>query len=147
MKTESSPWKWSLLLRFHLWLAKRRRRLVLEIPWQDFAEFELFPAAEVVIKEFFGLRLPALGGGSVEINPVLAVGLKDHMDELSASHGVAFFPLGEIDGGDAWLLIDEKGRLYSWFGSLLQMGEYFDDGLKRIVHGKRYHGVNYSGVA
>ncbi len=145
MTATSSPWKWPPRLRFLLWRWKRHHS-ELDIPWQDFAEFDLFPSAEVVLKEFFGLRLPPLGGGRVEINPVLLIGMREHLDELAAARGISFFPLGEIDGGDAFILIDEAGRLYSWFGPLLQMGERFDDGLKRVVHGKKFRGVTYSGV-
>lgn len=115
------------------------------VPWNDLPDLPLFPAAERVLREFFGLTVGSGGPGKdlgrvcltfdprpfqVDAREIIA---------MSARMGSRLYPLGEVDGGHAIFLIDENDHTYMWFDELPTLVAYsFDEALERMLLGKKY---------
>lgn len=85
-----------------------------------------FPAARRAVADFPGIRCARRGPGMrravrlLVLDPVLAAHTADVLDEFAEVIGLPLFPLG-VEGGDAVVAIDERGRVFV----LDQAGEWF----------------------
>lgn len=111
-------------------------------PVADGRKWVFFPAAEQALREFHGLRIPAVGPGrdvastGCVIDPVEARNALRPMTLLGESLGVRLFPLGRTDA-DALLAVDEEGRLFSIdHGGRWQLGETVTEGLVALAEGQ-----------
>lgn len=101
-------------------------------------------AARPVLTEFFGLTVGSVGAGkdcaraSVTFNPHDVGEIELELLSLNQKLGKQFYPLGEIDGGHAILLIDELGWIYIWFDELPELiAKEFHAALERLLYGRR----------
>jgi SUKH-3 immunity protein of toxin-antitoxin system len=83
------------------------------------SRFTLHQAAESVLIEFGGLRIERVGTGvevsslRVDLDPAVALGEDDRLlDYFPELHNRSVFPLGEVEGGHAFLGIDLTGVTY-----------------------------------
>ena len=115
------------------------------VPWKDLPDIPLFPAAERVLVELFGLTVGSNGPGKdcgrsrLTFDPRLLRVNVPEVVALSTQMGVRLYPLGEVDDDDALLLIDENDHTYMWFDELPTLVAYsFDEALERMLLGKKY---------
>lgn len=121
------------------WHPDRDEQGTLELP----ADFEIFPAALQVLKEFGMLRVGTGGTGidrarsTLYLNPRLADGESDRFEPFESQIGDRLYPLGEVDGGYGFLAIDRRGRVF-WIMDFVQfVAEKFDESLEVLLLGKR----------
>ncbi len=106
-------------------------------------DFERLSAADNVLREFGGLKVGRRGRGidcgrcEFEIDPLLAGHLSADCAAISEKIGLKLYPLGECDHGHAFLFIDERCGIYSWFGEFLKLADSFDDAVDRMLLGKK----------
>ena len=80
--------------------------------------FDMFPAAEAVLREFGGLKIISRGSGeeqarsSFEVDPLLAKGERDRFAAFEAPLGRRLFPLGDVENGHAFLACSDDGKIY-----------------------------------
>lgn len=105
-------------------------------------QFDLFPKAEEVLKEFGDLRFGACGAGidfatsDVVIDPGLAIDLKEELDRYEQTVETKLYPLGEVHRGHGYLLIDEQGRTYLLSDKLAPFAPSFSRTLEMLLLGK-----------
>jgi hypothetical protein len=129
------------LLRSAGWYEGRTVSDTLELP----PEFSLFSQAQVVFAEFGGLHMGQAGIGidcakcDVEIDPCLGSHLAPHLKRHEQSLKTKLYPLGEVVGGHAYLVIDEQGRTYLYHlgGELAPKAPTFARGLELLLLGKK----------
>jgi hypothetical protein len=105
--------------------------------------FELFPAAEKVLREFGNLHIGACGPGKdwatidVELDPLLGEGYEEDLAECEERLGVKLYPLGEGCNGHEEIIIDEQGRVFEWqlFDELAPCATSFDRALEVLLLG------------
>jgi hypothetical protein len=133
------------VLRRAGWSPGREDRKVLETSLRKLCEqggFEPFEAALRVVREYGGLCVKASGPGvnfakmSFEVDPTLAAGEEDRFADFERDLGVQLFPLGEIDGGHAFLAIADDGRTFSLMGALDFLGQTFEDAVEGMIQGR-----------
>ncbi|MFD9162150.1 SUKH-3 domain-containing protein [Streptomyces sp. NPDC059558] len=107
--------------------------------WRERLEvdgFRIHSAAEDFLREFGGLTV--VGGGSgitrarepFELDPLLALGEGDRFGEWGEEIGHHLFPLGELDHGQAFIGLDERGELYvvvNWLARFGRMPEAMEN--------------------
>jgi len=113
--------------------------------------FPLFPAAARVLAEFGHLRIGRQGPGlelaqsTVQIDPMLAWGEDDRFADAQAAIRSDLYPLGEIDGGHAFLAIDQQGRIFIVGDIFHYVDASFDAALDRLLTGRRTLPVDEQG--
>ena len=116
-------------------------------PWRD-SLLQPFPAARVVLAEFGGLQFGVVGDGvdfarsDVDLRPSWPDRQFTGYHDLNRIVGEALYPLGEIDRGNADLLIDESGRVYIVMDKLQFIAPTFRDALEALLLGKRWSGAD-----
>jgi hypothetical protein len=115
--------------------------------------FVLLEPARRVLEEFGGLSAGEWGPGldcarmGIDIDPMLAVGEDDRFADYSARIGSPLYPLGEAGGGDCFLAIDDKGRVFLLMDDLILFeGETFEVALDQIFNGKKGKVVDEYGL-
>jgi hypothetical protein len=93
------------------------------------------------LSEFGGIRMgfegPGLecARGSFEIDPSLAIGEEDRFALYSRQVGADVFPLGEVLEGNAFLGMDEKGRVFLVGDQIALLGNDIYAGLEALLLG------------
>lgn len=107
----------------------------------------MFPAARAALLEFGGLVLRPDGvagreGGrvSVVLDPTLGAGMGECFRTFSTVVHGAVFPLGEVGDGHAILVVSQRGHTYLVMDAIREVAPTVDDGLERLVLGKRLTG-------
>jgi len=112
---------------------------------RDLAEtdaFQMFPAAEVALKEFGGINVRGDGPGiecargSVELDPELAQGERERFERFRDIVGQDIFPLGEAHDGHAFLAIDRIGRVLLIGDEVQFVGSNIQSALDAILTGR-----------
>jgi len=109
--------------------------------------FQVFAAAERVLTEFGGLHIRAMGPGveaarmSIEVDPTLAFGEEDRFEACAMRLNRRLYPLGEVEGGHAFVAIAEDGRVYLLMDEPLAVVGSFDEALAALVEGRRWREV------
>ncbi|MCB5179670.1 SUKH-3 domain-containing protein [Streptomyces antimicrobicus] len=105
--------------------------------------WEVFPAAERALREFHGLRVPAVGDGldvaatGCLVDPQEARYAGPPLRQLGHSLGTRLFPFGRTDS-DAPMAVDEDGRLFTLgVGGGWLLGDSAHDGLLALAVGRR----------
>jgi hypothetical protein len=117
----------------------QRWRAALEQP----GGFVMSHAAARVLAEFGGLRAEARGPGiecargSFDLNPLLAEGEEDRFAAFAAFVEGPMFPLGELDGGHAFLGIDTTGAVFLVEGWLARLGDDIYAALDATLEGRK----------
>lgn len=121
------------------WHQGRDVRGALQLP----SDFDIFPAALQVLREFGMLRVGGAGVGTdrarstLDLNPSLAEGEFDRFEPFEDRIGDKLYPLGEVDGGYGFLAIDTQGRVF-WVMDFIQfVAERFDEALEVLLLGKK----------
>jgi hypothetical protein len=103
-------------------------------------EYSLFEKAELVLREFGGLKIGVNGRGrecatsKIEFDPELGTGLAEATG-LTNDDGKKIYLLGEVDDGHAYLIIDEDGAVYFYFGEYVCIDTNMDGALVRMMLG------------
>ena len=103
--------------------------------------FEMFPAAEAVLREFGGLKVVNRGPGeelarsSFEVDPSLASGERDRFAAFEAPLGKRLFPLGEVDEGHAFLACADDGKIYMLGDRLWFLGADVREAFGKLIIG------------
>lgn len=130
------------ILRDAGWHENRNLNPALSIP----SQFTPFPRALEVLAEFGGLRFGSCGAGiecatsDVYFEPNKARHLVSQLRSFEGILLTRLAPLGELDGGHAYLIIDEEGRMYVLSAmslDLLPLASTFSEGLEFLLLGKR----------
>jgi hypothetical protein len=106
--------------------------------------FVLHRAAEAVLLEYGGLRIGSSGPGvecaraDVRVNPSLCIGERDRFDEYFPElQGRELFPLGEVEGGHAFLGITPTGEVYALMDEVYARWPSFETALRSLLIGIR----------
>ena len=135
------------MLRQAGWLPGRNVFSTLRLP----ERFRLTPVATRVLAEFGNLRIGRQDRGLevaqrvVEINPMLAFGENEYFAEAEAVLHCALCPVGDINGGQAFLALDDQERTFIVGDLLLYLGAPFDEALDRLLTGRRARPVDAHG--
>lgn len=107
-------------------------------------EFVLFPAARRVLEQFGGIEVRQTGPGeecaksSFRVDPSLAWGEGDRFQMFSQKLGTVLYPLGDIDGGHAFLAVGDNGQVFALMDVVSLVGASITDALERLVRGRRF---------
>lgn len=110
---------------------------------RELAEFAIFDVAETVLTEFGGLECKEQGPGieaarsKFSLDPTLALGEGDRFDDFEKEIDRRLYPLGEVDGGHAFLAIADDGRIYAMEQALWHVGDDIWDALDRLMRGRK----------
>jgi hypothetical protein len=134
--------------RFKQWLLKWllsrsgwKENRQIDVPWNDFDEFECFPLAKEALGKYYGLNINGKGlygrGGvcDIHIDPSVAKGMGLEINRLKQKFSAVYFPLGETHEGRCILLLREAGDVYLW-GDMARpyfLGKSFEDALLRLL--------------
>jgi len=130
------------LLREAGWYEERHVTHTLTLP----PEFSVFPRAREVLDEFWGLHFGSPGPGvdcaknDVKIDPRLASHLASRLQGYGKVLQTRLFPLGEVHGGHAYVIIDEQGRMYvlsAMSDQFFPLAPNFSRCLELVLLGKR----------
>jgi hypothetical protein len=138
--TRFSP-KVSELLKESGWVDGENISIELSIPQE--LENDLFPAAQRILNEFYGLHIGDCGVGvnaatsDVVINPHLVSHVIQELRELGAKQNQRFFPLGEFHNHHWTLVVDDRGRIYLFNDELVRYAPSFERSLELLLLGKR----------
>jgi len=119
------------------WFSGRDVRDLIKLP----DDFEVFSAALEVLKEFGLLRFGKRGAGIecarsvINCDPMLAVGESDRFSEYSEWLQSQLYPLGEVDDGHYFLVIDEMGRTFLLMNDLKLVHITFDGAIENLLKG------------
>ncbi|MFC9946182.1 SUKH-3 domain-containing protein [Streptomyces pratensis] len=123
------------------------RAVALVEPAPGTSPWVLFPAAELALRAFHGLRSRPVGPGHEVaptgwvIDPVVVRHAGHPLSRLTESTGSRLFPLGRTDA-DAILAVDEEGRLFSIdHGGQWQLGGTVREGLTALAEGRAPHRI------
>jgi len=140
--TERFPSAVIELLRAAGWQPGREVELPSELP----GDYEIFPRAADVLREFGGLHIGTAGPGQecatsdLAVTPKAADGLSEYTGRTT-SDGAKLYPIGEFSNGHATLLIDHRGQVYMYFDVLEPFADSFDQALCQLLLGLRRTGV------
>jgi hypothetical protein len=115
------------------------------------SDFGLFDAAASVLDEFGGLHIGVAGPGIDNQKSVLQIDAMkgEFADERFSEFAVVIrsklYPLGEIDGENFYLAIDEQGRVFLLMDDLWFAGNNFDEALELLLSGRKVYYVDESG--
>jgi hypothetical protein len=133
-------------LRAAGWHPERRETAKVEA-WRIALEspegFCMSAAARAALEELGGLRAAARGPGlecargSFVLDPELAWGEEDRFGGFSRPLAGGMFPLGEVDGGHAFLGIDEAGVVYTVGDGISRLGDSVYAALDSILQGRQ----------
>ena len=105
--------------------------------------FVLFSAARRILSEFGGLRYVAPGRKGVDfsplsfcLDPMLAIGESDRICGYQKSLGSALFPIGEAENGHAFIVADERGRIYLVMDRCIILGEDVHAAIVNMIEGR-----------
>lgn len=102
-----------------------------------------FPSARAIVREFGGLHFGSSGRGidmaksDIHIDPSLGVHLVKDLARLGKPIGEKLYPLGEVYSGNAYLVVDESGRIYVYYDDLTPIAPSFDLALHVLLLGKK----------
>jgi hypothetical protein len=105
--------------------------------------FQMFPAAEVALREFGGICVRSEGPGiecargSVDLDPELARGERQRFERFKGVIGQDTFPLGEAYDGHAFLVIDRLGRVLLIGEGVHLLGENIRKALDAVLTGRQ----------
>lgn len=106
-------------------------------------EFEIFPAAIEVLKEFGHLCVGQEGPGierarsTIVFEPTLASGDWDWFLLYSNLLQTKLYPLGAVDNDSIYLTIDPGGRVFLVWQDLVFVDDHFDKALEKMLTGIR----------
>src|SRR5262245_49162644 len=101
--------------------------------------FQMFETARRALAQYGGLTLSAEGAGhefakaSFVVDPMLALGEEERFARAAAELRAPLYPLGEIHGGNAFLAIDDQGRVYVLMDTAVLAGTSIHDALKALL--------------
>lgn len=104
--------------------------------------YTLFEKAEQALREFAGVKAGVSGPGrdcaasDVGFRPELGKGLAE-VTGLATESGRKIYPLGIIDSGHAYFLIDEDGAVYMYFDELESIAPSLDQALIDLLLGQK----------
>lgn len=110
------------------------------------SESNLFQFAKEVLSEFGGLRIGASGEGidcaksEIIIDPKYLTYFNSELKEFESILQTRLVPVGELDGGHGYLVIDEEGRTYilsAMSHTLGPLAPTFSHCLELLILGKR----------
>ena len=106
--------------------------------------FAWFPAAEVALREFGGLKLRQLAEAgnvifrAVDLDPAVHVLEENWFGECEAEVGERLFPLGTLDQSEMYLAVGESGAVYALTsGIYLCIGDSMAWALRYLVLGRK----------
>lgn len=114
-------------------------------------KFELFHAAARVLDEFAGLHVGETGPGidnaklSFYIDAMKGEFADERFLPFAASINSKLYPLGEVDGDNFYLAIDEKGRVFLAMDDLWFAGHDFEEALETLLSGRKLCYVDEGG--
>jgi hypothetical protein len=103
--------------------------------------FAMNEAATRVLLEFGALHIGTQGPGercarsSIDLTPTLAGGEEDRFSMWRTDQRPRLFPLGEIDGGHAFLALDPDGSVYAVGDEYWRIASTFDEALEVFMRG------------
>lgn len=111
--------------------------------------FELFQAAREALSEFGGLEVAVSGPGidfakgSFRIDPTLALGEEERFAQHASALGSRLYPLGEAYDGNAFLAIDEQGRVYLLMDEIHWGANSMTEAMESLILGQRPPGKSH----
>lgn len=121
------------------WDTAKDRLQGLELP----VDFDLFPLAETILREFGGLRIGRVGSGvdfarsDVRIYPMAGAGFKEEVSECPELPAGLCYPLGDFHREHGLLFIFENGEIYYLFDGMTWLADSFDAALVALLLGIR----------
>jgi hypothetical protein len=106
--------------------------------------FAMSEAATRVLLEFGALHIGTQAPGercarsSIDLTPTLAEGEEDRFSMWRHDRRPKLFPLGEIDGGHAFLALDPDGWVYAVGDEYWRISSTFDEALEVLMRGLRW---------
>lgn len=103
--------------------------------------FQIFPAAEIALREFGGLRINPSGPGldhgpsPLIIDASLAVAEEELFQSWSETLHTKLYPLGEAGPVAEFLAIDEHGRVLLLSFDALLVGQTIEEALDHLIRG------------
>lgn len=103
--------------------------------------FTWSPAAHDALARFAGIRVEQSGPGvaaargTFEFRPEAALGEDDRFEWFRPIIHTGLFPLGEMDGGHAFLAVARDGRVYALMDEAWRVGETIEDEITALVRG------------
>jgi hypothetical protein len=82
------------------------------------SQLNLFPAAQCILAEFGGLCFGSSGAGiecaksKLQIDSFIEIWTVPELQKFACLLKTELIPIGELDDGDEYLIVDEKGRIY-----------------------------------
>lgn len=126
------------LLRLAGWYEGRASGLdVISLPW----DFEIFPVAESVLREFGGLKIGSVGTGlntarsDVEILPDSGAGMAESFPYISGLPDGRLYPIGMFHHKHCIMFILETGEMYYYFDEMFWLDQSFDSALSNLLLG------------
>jgi hypothetical protein len=96
-------------------------------------EFDLFPAAKLVLEEFGGLTFSEVDG-QASLEPSLGREIETRIRAYETLLGKQLYPLGKIDGSDVlYIVLDDTGYVYTITDRLEPFASSFDQAIKYIA--------------
>ena len=106
--------------------------------------FELSDAARRVLSGFGGLRFQKrtregidFSPLSFDLNPLLATGERDRIIAYEESLGHPLYPLGEVEGGHAFIVMDDEGAVYLIMDKCTKVADDIYMALQSLIEGRR----------
>ncbi len=100
---------------------------------------EMFPEAEKILLEFGGLKIKTPTNKDIpkyDLNPLLVIGENDRFEAFEEILKAKLYPLGEADGGHAFLAVSEDGKIYLLMMNLFFVADNFDETLEIMASRK-----------
>ena len=122
--------------------------------WKDnkmLSGFEMFPTAEMVLKEFGGLKIDEKGPGETcaretfEVNPTLAGYEEDFFRDFSTLLNTRLYPLGEVANGHCYWAIGENSQIYLLMFDIRLLGKNIDEAFENLIIGRKAIEVRLDG--
>ena len=104
--------------------------------------FSVVPGLESALAHFGGVTVQPEGPGievgrmSIEFDARLALGEADRFSEFEEAMGISLSPLGEVEGGMAFLALGSDGGLYFLFQDAWRAGQSLEQGIDAIITGR-----------
>ncbi|AMV22363.1 hypothetical protein VT03_31000 [Planctomyces sp. SH-PL14] len=114
------------------------------VPLYDFIKNSpiLFPLARSILIQFDGLQIGTSGAGvdcaasDIKFDSWPVYDSASEMEELCAANGKLFCPLGYCHCDHGLVVIDEEGKVFTFYDSLRLMGSSFEEGIQNILDGR-----------
>jgi hypothetical protein len=106
--------------------------------------YTLFPEAGKVLSEFGGLRIGECHQGKecatsdIEIDPSIGEGLEDIFKAYEIEFDIKLLPIGQFHRQQAYLVMDNLGRVYGYFDELDPLAVNFDQALEVLLQGLKF---------